>query len=291
VTNLNATPVVGLDLARLRAVILDVDGTLWRDHVPLPGLGAWFDFLHDARLPFLLATNNAYWPPEYYVEKLAGFGVAISADQVLTSAQATAIWARGVLPAGSPVYVVGGDALRAALAGAGYLVVPDDQSPVAAVVAGVDFELTYAKLRCAARLIRRGARFIGTNADRSYPAADGLAPGAGVVLAAIEAATDVAPEVVGKPQRPMYDVAVARLGQPADRTLMVGDRLDTDILGARRAGLPTVLVTTGIDGPDEVSATGIMPDLVLGGLDELRVAWQAALTPAPRPRQRGRGAG
>jgi 4-nitrophenyl phosphatase len=260
----------------LRAVVLDMDGTLWRGNTALPGLAEWFAFLAERHIPFVLATNNAFWSPAHYVAKLAGFGVAVPEASILTSALATSVWLRGELPAGSRVFVVGGEALREALAGAGFDIVADAETPVAAVVAGIDFDLTYAKLRDAAQLIRLGARFIGTNADKTYPTENGLAPGAGTVLAALATASGVEPEVVGKPNRPMFDAAVKQLGQPAVATLMVGDRLDTDILGASRAGLPTALVTTGVDGEGAVAESGITPDGVFAGLAELAGAWRSS---------------
>lgn len=280
---------------------MDMDGTLWRGATPLPGLAAWFDFLAARRLPYVLATNNAHWPPEHYVPKLAGFGVAIAREAVLTSATAAAEWLRGYLPVGARVHVVGSAALAAALTGAGFAVSGRDRldrevagagrsegegivpgagagsAPVAAVVAGVDFELTYAKIRDAARLIRAGAWFVGTNPDTTFPTEDGLSPGAGTVLAALAAASGVAPTIVGKPEPPMFDLALARLGTRPEQTLMVGDRLDTDILGGRRAGLQTAFLTTGVDGPDAVTATGITPGGVFEGLDGLRSAWNRRL--------------
>lgn len=261
----------------LRAVVLDMDGTLWRGDTALPGLVEWFAFLAERHIPFVLATNNAYWPPAHYVAKLAGIGVAVSEGCILTSALATANWLRGELPAGERLFVVGGEALRQALRDAGYVVAPDASEPVAAVVAGIDFDLSYAKLRDASRLIRAGARFVGTNPDLTYPTEDGLAPGAGTVLAALAAASGVEPRVVGKPNRPLFDAALALLGLPAPATLMVGDRLDTDILGGHRAGLRTALVTTGVDAAAAVTEPGSVPDGVFAGLAELAEAWSEAL--------------
>ncbi len=266
-----------LSFDTLMAVVMDMDGTLWRGEEPLPGLGAWFQFLAGKRVPFILATNNAFWPPEHYVPKLAGFGVTISPAAVLTSAIAAAEWLRVRRPDGGRVHVVGGDALWAALANAGFEMVGPDAAVADAVVAGIDFDLTYAKLRDASRLIRAGAWFVGTNPDATYPTEHGLAPGAGTVLAALQTASGVAPTIVGKPERPMFDIALARLGTPPEHTLMVGDRLDTDILGGRRAGLQTAFVTSGVDGSEDVAARGIMPDGIFDGLDALRVAWETAL--------------
>jgi 4-nitrophenyl phosphatase len=266
-----------LDFSALDGIVMDMDGALWRGEQPLAGLTAWFTFLARRGIPYVLATNNAYWPPDHYVARLAGFGVSVPPDRILTSALATAGWLRGQLPAGATVYVVGGAALRAALAAEGFAVRTDGAGPVDAVVVGVDFQLTYDTLRQATQRIRAGARFVGTNPDRTYPMEDGLAPGAGAILAALEAATDVQPTVIGKPARPLFEAALARLGTAPERTLMLGDRLDTDIAGGQQAGLRTALVTTGVDSPATLATSGIAPDAVFAGLAELVAAWDGAV--------------
>jgi len=265
-----------LDLAAVDGAVLDMDGVLWLDDLALPGMKELFALLARLDLPYVLATNNAGFSPADYARKLARMGVDVLPTRIVTSAVATATWLQGELPAGAAVYVVGSAAAREAVAGAGFELRDGADAPVAAVVAGIDFELTYAKVRDAAALIRSGARFVGTNGDLTYPTPEGLAPGAGVILAAIQAASGAAPTIVGKPEPPMFAAALRLLGTPAERTLMVGDRLDTDILGARRAGLRTVLVTTGVDAAREIEATGIRPDAVYSGLGELVAAWTSA---------------
>jgi 4-nitrophenyl phosphatase len=267
-----------LDLTEIEALIVDMDGVLWVGDQPLPGLNEFFGFLDAHGVPFVLATNNASRTPSFYVDRMAGYGVSIGEANILTSSLATADWMRGEFPGGARVYVVGQDGLREAMVGAGFEVVPDTSEPVDAVVGGIDFTLTYEKLRDAVLHIGHGARFIGTNGDVNYPSELGLAPGGGAILAAIQAATGAEPTIVGKPKRPMFDAAVARLERDRSSIAMVGDRLDTDILGAHRARLHTILVSTGVDSPATIRETGIIPDVVYDDLPALTAAWMEQLS-------------
>lgn len=264
-----------LDLTRIKALAIDMDGVFWLGDQPLPGITKFFDFLHARRIPYILATNNASKTPEQYLGKLAGFGVTVERDAVLTSALATAAWLSGELPAGSRVYVLGQDGLREAMRGAGFEVMPDSSQPVAAVVAGMDFTLTYDKLKHAALLIRGGARYVGTNGDLTFPSHEGIVPGAGSILAALQAATGVKPTVIGKPEPLMFEIAVKKMGSSPAETAMIGDRLETDILGGQRAGLKTILVATGVDSAKTVPVKGITPDAIFSGIDELADVWHS----------------
>jgi 4-nitrophenyl phosphatase len=143
------------------------------------------------------------------------------------------------------------------------------EQDVLAVVAGLDRQLTYRKLSQAAMLIRRGALFIGTNPDRTYPVPNGLAPGAGAILEALHASTDIAPTIVGKPEPVMYQVALERLQAAPARTLVVGDRLETDIQGAQALGCRTALVLSGVTTHDEARAWKPAPDLITKDLTDL----------------------
>ncbi len=141
------------------------------------------------------------------------------------------------------------------------------------MVAGAHFALTYDNLKYGTLLIRGGARFIGTNGDLTFPSEEGLIPGAGSILAALEAATGVKPTIIGKPERMMFDIAVEKMKVRYEQTAMIGDRLDTDILGGQRAGLKTVLVTTGVDSQNAIRQKGIYPDAVFSGLDQFVETW------------------
>jgi 4-nitrophenyl phosphatase len=264
-----------LDLSRIRGVVVDMDGVLWRGATPIDGLTAFFGFLRAFGIPFVLATNNSSKTPESYIERLAGCGVVVSPGEIITSGVATASYLLRTHAPETPVFVVGGEGLMQAIRAAGYTIVERTRSQAQVVIVGVDFDLTYDKLADAVLHIQRGARFVGTNGDVTFPAESGDLPGAGAILAAIETATGVRPDIVGKPGRPMFDLAISRLGLPPDRIVMVGDRLATDILGGRRAGLNTILVQSGIDRVDMIEPDGVRPDAVFDDIGALAFAWRA----------------
>ena len=266
-----------MNFSEIQAVIADMDGVLWRGNSPLPGLKELFAFLNSHRIPYTLATNNASKTVSQYVQKFARLGVEVEPNTIMTSSIATAMYLKNKIEPGSNVYVVGEDGLREAVRQAGFNILADASQPVTAVVAGMDSLFTYDKLKYATLLIRQGARFVGSNADLTLPSEEGLYPGTGSILAAIAAATDTKPTVIGKPERLMFDVAVQRMGSQPATTVMIGDRLETDILGAQRAGLKTILVTTGVDNQKTIPEKGVQPDLVLSGIDELVDVWQSQL--------------
>ena len=263
-----------LNLNDIHALVIDMDGVLWRGSIALPGLTDFFDFLQERSMPFILATNNATKTPEQYLEKLAGLGVSISRDKILTSSLATAAYLAREYQPGTPVYVVGQAGLREAMQEAGFKLVEDSSQPAEVVVAGLDFTVTYDKLKHATLLIRRGARFVGSNGDLTFPAEDGFWPGAGAILAAIEAGAGQKPTLIGKPQPFMFEVAIEKMGSRPEETATLGDRLETDILGAQQAGLKTIMVTTGVDNEEAIAAKGIQPDLVYSGIEELVQVWR-----------------
>ena len=255
----------GLDT--IRALVIDVDGVLWHGKQPLPGVLAFFDFLRAHGIAFIIATNNSARPASDVTNRLKQMGVTIDDSYVLTSAEATALFLPRIAPNAKRVYIVGGEGLANALSQAGYQIVDQDAD---AVVVGLDPTLTYEKLKIAMREIRRGAKFIGSNGDKTFPLDDGVAPGAGPILAAIQTATDVAPIIIGKPERAMFDIAVEKLQSTRETTAMLGDRLDTDIEGGKRAGLKSILVMTGVTTPEILAQSSIKPDWVFDNLDALR---------------------
>ncbi len=262
------------DLSEVQALVIDMDGVLWRGDTPLPGLVDFFDFLYDQQIPFMLATNNARKTRDQYVQRFAGFGVTMAPERVLSSSLATAAYLENELPSGSVVYVLGEDGAREAVREVGFTVVDDASQPAAAVVVGIDFNLSYNKLKYATLHIQRGARFVATNGDLTFPAEEGFYPGAGSIVAAVQAATATEPAVVGKPGRLMFDIAIQKLGTDPAHTAMVGDRLETDILGGQGAGLKTILVKTGVDNEASIAEKGIQPDVIFAGIDKLTREWQ-----------------
>ncbi len=258
------------NLQSIRALVIDVDGVLWHGKQSLPGASAFFDFLSARDIAFIIATNNSARPASDITNRLKRMGIGIDDDKILTSAEATARSLPRIVPNAKRVLVVGGEGLVTSLTQAGYEIVDQDAD---AVIAGIDITLTYEKLKRASREIRRGAKFIGTNSDKTFPLEDGVAPGAGAILAAIQTATDVAPVVIGKPERAMFDIAIEKMQAARETSAMLGDRLDTDIDGAHRAGLKSILVMTGVTTPEILAQSSIKPDWIFENLDSLRDAW------------------
>lgn len=253
---------------RYDAFLFDLDGVLYRGADPVPHAAASLARLRDlgARLAFV--TNNSSATPEAVAERLASVGVAAAPGEVETSALATAdlLADRGARTA----FVVGEEGIRRALVQAGIEITDGTPASVDVVVVGFDRGVDYAKLRTASLLVAGGASLVATNADASFPAGDGQVwPGAGAILAAVEATTRARAEVVGKPHAPVLRAALARAG--GGRPLLVGDRIDTDIAGAVGLGWDSLLVLTGISSRADLEASAIRPTYV--GAD-LRVLFE-----------------
>ncbi len=261
-------------LAALRHLIIDMDGVLYLGSQPIPGTAEFLDFLRQRGIGFVLATNNATRTPEQFVDKLAGMGVQVHRHEILTSSLATAGYLTAVAPAGTRVFFVGEKGLRSALTDAGFELVDGEAEYV---VVGMDFHVCFERLCDAALRIRAGAKFIGTNPDRTFPSEMGIVPGCGALLALLETATDVKPVIIGKPETAMVEQALARLDADAATTGMLGDRLETDILAGQRAGLPTLLVLSGVTDQDLLTQSEIQPDLVFNDIAHLHQVWQEAV--------------
>jgi 4-nitrophenyl phosphatase len=261
-----------LQLHAIRAVLFDMDGVLYRGHQALAGVGELLAFLDGRGIGYACITNNASMTPGQYEEKLAAMGIRMPADRVVTSAIAAGAALRAEYPRGTRAFIVGMRGLREALLADGHFV-EDDTLPEL-VVQGADFALTYETLRRATLHIRGGARYVATNPDRTFPSEEGLIPGAGAIMAALVAATDVEPTVIGKPAPAMFLVAAAQLGAAPAATLVIGDRLDTDIAGAIAAGMPSALVLTGVNTAAEAEAGPARPDAIFADLPALLRAWR-----------------
>ena len=246
----------------IQGIISDLDGVVYRGEGPIDDAVEAFRRWELAGIPYCFVTNNATRSPEAFAEKLTRLGVRTSAAQVVTSPVATADALRARWPGGGPVFVLGAPALAAALTEAGFTVTDRDPQ---AVVVGLDRDLTYARLATAVHAVHAGAVLVATNADPRLPVeGGGFDPGAGSILAAVATATGVKPIVVGKPEPRMIEMALARLGTPKDGTVMIGDQVSTDILAGQRAGLRSILVTTGVPRDDAA-----VPDRVVDSLLEL----------------------
>lgn len=252
----------------LRAWLIDMDGVLYRGDEPLPGAAALVATLQAEGHPFLFLTNNATRTPAQYVGKLARIGIRVDADRVFTSSLATAAYLRRHYPPPRRVLVVGGDGIRQAVDEAGYERVRCAEE-ADLVVAGLDQSVCYEQLAEASLAIAAGRPFIATNPDRTVPSERGNLPGAGAILAFLEAAGGRPPLVIGKPEPGIFEAALNHLGVTAAEAVMVGDRLETDILGGHRAGLRTICVLTGISTRAQAEAFDPRPDWIVPDLSAL----------------------
>ncbi len=266
-------------LRQCRAVLFDMDGVVYVGNQPLPGVQALFDYLDATGRRWLCITNNASNTSPMFADKLAGMGIQTDASHILGSAEAAASWLASQAPRGSKVIMLGMEGLRSALLHEGFDLVSDPFNAEYAVV-GINFHLTYDQLADVALAIRNGAKFIGTNIDPTYPSERGQIPGTGSILTMLTAATGVTPAVVGKPFPGMYELAMQRLGVEPATTLMVGDRYETDIVGAIKLGLMTAGVLTGISQRAEFEQAELPPNFVLEGLPALLAAFQTADQPS-----------
>jgi HAD superfamily hydrolase (TIGR01450 family) len=253
-------------------LLLDLDGCLWVGDEAVPGAADAVAALREAGKAVAFLTNDVRHAPEDFVRKLWRLGFQAALDEVVTVGAAVQYLLSG--RGGGAAYVVGSQALVDHVAEAGMRIVNRTEFATRAdvVVVGGHEELVFEELKIATQAVLRGAELIGTGRDRTYPMPDGPWPGTGAVLAAIETATGrPATVVVGKPEAPMYEAARDRLGD--GRCLGVGDRLDSDIAGARRAGMDSALVLTGATSRAEAAAAEPRPThvgeslgtLVLGG--------------------------
>ena len=251
----------------IKALILDMDGVLWADTVALINMPATFQRMKDLGLKVMLATNNTTKTAAQFVEKVRSFGVEVEPDQIINSPMAAADILEQRFPGGGPVYIFGEEGLRATLEQHGFYHAKEN---VKAVVVGLNRHATFEDFCAVTTLVRSGVPFIGTNPDKTFPQPNGIViPGTGPYLAFFEASTGVKPTIAGKPSRFLFSLAQKRLGVPPEQTLAVGDRLETDIAGAKEAGCRTALVLSGVSKIEDVEKFSPKPDLVAKDLMEL----------------------
>jgi 4-nitrophenyl phosphatase len=254
----------------IKSLILDMDGVLWRADAPIGDLAAIFEQIRRRGLKFVFATNNSTKSSEQYAARLREFGVPAEPWQVVTSSQAAAHLMAKELPAGTRVFMIGEDGVRVALEEEGFEILSLEEAPEAqAVLMGLDREISFQKAVEAALLVRSGVPFYTTNPDKTFPTPRGLIPGAGAWASVIATATDIEPVVAGKPFPYLMDLSLEKLGTTNDETLVVGDRLDTDIAAGQAVGCPTALVLSGVATREQAEHWSPQVDLVAEDLATL----------------------
>jgi len=264
------------ELKSIGSFIIDMDGVLYHGQRPQAGAREFVEEVERRSFPYVMVTNNSSRTPQAYVVKLKAMGIEVEEERILTSAQATAVYLKKIAPPGERIYVIGEEGLLAELVESGYRIADSDWK-VDFVVVGMDTLLTYEKLKMATLAIRSGARFIACNPDNTFPSELGILPGNGAILAALEAATDAQPLVIGKPQPAIFRMAIERMGSPPGMVAVLGDRLETDILGGIKAGLKAVLLLSGVTSRQKLAESSIKPDWVFEDINAFHRAWREEL--------------
>jgi NagD protein len=242
-----------------------MDGVLVHEQQPIPGAAEFLDMLDELGLPFMVLTNNSIYTPRDLSARLYRSGLRVPEDRIWTSALATARFLDDQRPSGT-AYVVGEAGLTTALHEIGYIMVESDPDYV---VLGETRNYNFNTITQAIRMIDGGARFLATNPDPSGPSPTGKLPATGAVAALITRATDVRPYFVGKPNPLMMRSALNAMDAHSENTLMVGDRMDTDVVAGMEAGMRTVLVLTGSTTAAEVERFPYRPSKVLESIAAL----------------------
>jgi 4-nitrophenyl phosphatase len=256
--------------SNIKSLIIDMDGVIWKGDAPIGDLAATFERIRARGLNFVFATNNSTRTSEQYVARLKEFEVEAEPWQIVTSSQAAAHAIAQKFPPGTRVFVIGEDGLRMPLQERGYEIISIENAPTAEVVVmGLDRGISFQKLAEATLLVRRGIPFYATNPDKTFPTPRGEIPGAGAWYSVIVTATDVQPIVAGKPFRFLMDLSLEKLGTSYEDTLVVGDRLDTDIAAGQAVGCPTALVLSGIAALEEAELWRPKIDIIASDLGAL----------------------
>ena len=251
--------------SRSRSWLCDMDGVLINGGTMVSGADQFLDRLRTTGQPFLVLTNNSLFTPRNLVDRLSRLGLNVDEEQLWTSALATARFVQKQRPNGT-AFVIGEDSMHDALRRVGYH--EDDRAPDY-VVLGETQNYSFGDFSTAIGLIERGSRFVATNPESTGPGPTGSLPGCGAIAKLIQSATGVAPYFVGKPNTVMIREGMDMLGAHATSTVMVGDRLETDILAGVEAGLETILVLSGVTRPDQIDRLPYRPSRVVGSVADL----------------------
>ena len=247
----------------IKALILDMDGVIWRSDSPIGDLPEIFKRIEARGLKYVFATNNGTKTPDQYVATLEKLGVRVSTQQVVTSALGMAYMLGQRFPRGTKIFMIGEDGTRTALEEKGFEILSVEHAQEAQIVVmGIDREVNFNKMREATLLVRRGVPFYATNPDKTFPTPRGEIPGAGAWLSVVTTATGVEPIYAGKPFPFMMELSLERLGTKKEETLVVGDRLETDIAAGQAVGCPCALVLSGVSTKEQAEAWTPKIDLI-----------------------------
>ena len=251
----------------IKNYLMDMDGVMLRGTTLIPGAAEFVQHLREREIPFLILTNNSLYTQRDLQVRLSYMGLDVPAEAIFTSALATAQFLHSQRPGGR-AYVIGESGLTTALHDIGFILT--DQEPEY-VVLGETTAYSFDRITRAIRFVMAGARFIATNPDVMGPGEGGIVPATGAVAALIRAATGVQPYFVGKPNPLMMRSALRTLGAHSENSVMIGDRMDTDIVAGIESGLRTILVLTGVTGREQVERFPYRPTWIRESIAEVEV--------------------
>lgn len=248
--------------------LIDMDGVLVRGRTLIEGADAFIQRLRDKEAPFLLLTNNPIYTPRDLAHRLKTIGIEVEAERIFTSAMATASFLKGQRPSNPTAFVIGESGVTEALHEAGFVITDHDP---AYVVLGETHSYNFELITKAVRFLADGAHFIATNPDVRGPTERGIEPACGALAALMEKAAGVEPFFVGKPNPLMMRTALNYLSVHSEDTMMIGDNMQTDIIGGIQAGLETTLVLSGVTGRKGYQHYSYQPSQVLDSVAQLEV--------------------
>jgi len=248
---------------------MDIDGVLYRGHTAINGAREFIDYLIEEEIKFICVTNNSAKTPAEYSKRLNKLKINIGEKNIINSGIATVEFLKDTFLKEKErlsAYVIGGDGLISLIEDSG-IVLEEDNPDL--VVVGWDVNFTYEKMKKASLAIQKGGIYIGTNPDTTYPSEEGILPGCGAILASITTASGVEPIIIGKPQPLIMEMAAKRISAKKEKSLMIGDRIDTDILAGRNFGIQTALVLSGVISKSDVTRSAIKPDYIFEDMMDL----------------------
>jgi len=250
-----------------KSFLIDMDGVLVHGRKMVPGADKFINNLKAKKIKFLVLTNNSIYTPIDLAHRLQVTGIDVDKDQIFTSAMATAAFMKMQKPGGN-AFVIGESGLNVAIHNAGYILTPEKPD---FVVLGETFDYNFHQVTKAVRLILGGARFLATNPDPTGPSTDGIVPACGAMATLIEKASGQNPFFLGKPNPFMIRTALNFLGVHSENTVMIGDRMDTDILSGIQSGMYTILVLSGVTDLKMLDNFPYQPNQIVKSIADIEV--------------------
>lgn len=259
-------------MAGINLLIFDLDGVIYRGNSPLPGAKETIEILRKKGKYLAFLTNNSTKTRYQYQRKLSQMGIKANREEIFTSAWGTALYLKQ--KNSRKVLVIGEEGLKKELQWAGIEITSLPEEDVDCVVVGLDRGFNFKKLCYAFEAVKKGAEFIATNKDYTFPLEDKIIPGGGAIVASLQWALNMQPYLIGKPSTFLLELIMNHYNVDKSKAVIVGDRLDTDIEMGKRAGIKTILVLTGVTSEEELANAPHKPDVVVRNLkDVLEIEW------------------